>query len=148
MNWDACIAVWDSYTDMNCHLGNTWILWLFWKFGQLNLLFWRPPYFSPCTFLYIIFSRLVLICIRSHVGFTCIFAIGWVGLYFITWLESRSQNFQKSKFCCPFMSVRALHLPHLGTCHQQLIEIWHEACFSVKTSSPCISCSNFLWGDQ
>ena len=29
MTWYACIAVWDSHTDVNYHLGDTWLLWFF-----------------------------------------------------------------------------------------------------------------------
>ena len=46
MTWDACMDVWDSHTDVNWHLV---ILGFFgfWKFGQFNLLWWRPYYFDP-----------------------------------------------------------------------------------------------------
>ena len=78
--WDACVAVWDSHTDVNWHLGDTWLLWVFWKVGKFNLLYWWNNYFAPCIILSIIYCGLVLMCSRSHVGITYIFAMDWVVL--------------------------------------------------------------------
>ena len=63
---DAYLAVWDSHTDVNWHLGDTWLLYIFCKFGQLNLLCWRSPSFDPCSFLALLSCGLVLLCSKYH----------------------------------------------------------------------------------
>ena len=45
---------------------------VFWKFGLLNRLCWRPPSFVPCRILVLISCIFVMMHSRSHVDFTWI----------------------------------------------------------------------------
>ena len=104
----SCFWRLEMYVDL-CEIPTqTWIgtseilclFELFCKVVQLNLLCKWPPYFPPCSTFALISCVLVLLCSRSHVGVTCIFAMGWV--YLITWLESISQNVKKSTMLSSF----------------------------------------------
>ena len=80
LTWDTCQYVWDSYIYMNCRLSDT-CLFLFLQSWIIEIPLLTASLFHPCRFLAIISCRLVMICIRYHVGATCIFAMSWFVLY-------------------------------------------------------------------
>ena len=95
LNWDACLSVRDSRTDVNWHLSDTWLLCFFLQI--------RKNWTSSTECLYIVFlvdSFLISLAnwfwceagikVASPAYLRC------VGLYLIIWLEIRSQNVQKS----------------------------------------------------
>ena len=98
--WDTYLAVWDYHTDVNWHLGNTWILWLFLKSWTNEILWYWPPSFAPCIILAIIYHGLVFLLIRSHVGVICIFVVGWIVLEHL--IGKILWNFQNSTILLSF----------------------------------------------
>ena len=81
LTWDACLVLRDSHTDMNRHLGDTWLLWFFCKVWQLKLLWWMPTSVPPWILIGVLCCGLAMLCSGSHCGINCIFAMGWVVIY-------------------------------------------------------------------
>ena len=97
---DACLAVWYYHIDINWHLGNTWLLFLFTKLENwtsssdgLTIL----PLVSS-----LIFSIADWFCCLAGLMLASPVYLKWAGLYLIILLESRSQFFQKSTMLSSF----------------------------------------------
>ena len=93
--WDARLALWDSHIDVNWHLSNTWLLWFFSKLDYWTSSASGLPLFSLVSSL--LLSLVDWFCCVAVLMLASPAYLQWVGLYLIIWLESISQNFQKSK---------------------------------------------------
>ena len=84
--WDACLAMQNSHTDVNWHLGNTWLLWFFLsKLDNWTSYANTPPISSLAQSLLWSISAwfwcLAVLMLLSPAY------LQWVGLYPIIWLE-------------------------------------------------------------
>ena len=129
LTWGACLSVWDSHTDINLHLSNTWILYFFGNFPSWTV--------EPTLLMASLFFPLRLPCSYPlRIGYDVYQVSCWHHLNIFNGLGSTWSSgckvdhtkYRSQKYVFPSIYVWSLLFPPMGTYHKKLLllDTWRE----------------------